>query len=511
MIPSSKSGELDRRTMMKVGCAAALGATFGHKPALVAEDDDRDDLVYLSASRLAKKIRRKKVTSEEVVTAYIQQIKTKDPEVNAVVYLAEEEALAAAKQADRAIARDAVDWSRQPLFGVPVSFKDSYETKGIPTTAGAPLLKYNVPDEDATVVRKMKEAGAIVLAKTNMPLLGLAFDTNNLVHGQTNNPYDRSRIPGGSSGGEAALVAYGGSALGIGGDGSGSIRVPSHFCGVAGFCPSWGRVSAAGVVPLCQNSGPFFLANGPIARHVDDLGLALSIIEGCDYRDPFTFPLAPTEGKSAKSKGLRIAYFTDTSDVTPTESTRLTVKKAAQALMDCGNHVEERRPPFYDMEHPVHLEFALVVDNVLIQTPKLQKEYGAEEDSLLNDLVDLFRERIKEVPKDELKRLPGLLPVLQRDLLAFMQDYDALLCPACSHPAMKHGTIWDHACEGAVVFTELFSLVGSLPKGVVRCGVSPEGLPIGVQVVGAPWRDDVVLGLLAQLEKVFGGWQPPGQ
>jgi len=161
------------------------------------------------------------------------------------------------------------------------------------------------------------------------------------------------------------------------------------------------------------------------------------------------------------------------------------------------------------MEDAAHLEAALVADHVTVGIPKLQKEYGGEKDPLIRELVDRFPVQNKTIPADRWVHLKNQWPPVQRDLLAFMQDFDAIICPVCTHPAVKHGTIWDHAFKGAVVFTELFSLVGSLPKGVVRCGTSPEGLPIGVQVVGAPWRDDIVLEVLSFLEGEFGGWQAP--
>jgi amidase len=490
-------------TALSAAFAGASESAARPKPGRLGE------LFYQSATKLAERIRTKQVSSEEVVKAHIARIREVNPKINAVVYLAEEQAIAGAREADKAIAAGKVDWHRQPLFGVPVSFKDNLETRGLPTIAGAPALRNNVPNEDATVVRKMKEAGAILLAKTNLPFLGCAFDTSNLVHGQTSNPYDLSRIPGGSSGGEGSLIAAGGSPLGIGNDASGSIRVPSHFCGIAGLCPAWGRVSVAGNVPLCQNIGPFFWANGPMARRVEDLGLALSIIAGWDFRDPFTFPLSSLDTKGATLKGLRIAYFTDTPGATPVDAIQTTVALAAEALAKGGGKVVNRRPLIHGTEKAHDLIVALAADNVMTSFPKLQKEYGGEKDPLIRELVDRFPSLLKTIPPDQVNRLKTQWPRAQRDLLAFMQDFDAVLCPVCTHPAMKHGTVWDHVFQGAVVFTELFSLVGSLPKGVVRCGTSPEGLPIGVQVVGAPWRDDIVLAVLDHLEQEFGGWRPP--
>ena len=516
----TSAGRQPRRTTRRsflttagaVGGVAAFSRTFAEASAEAPQPKAAGpphELFYQSAKGLAEMIRTKQVSSQEVVRAHLARIKEVDPKIHAVVYLAEQQALKSARKADSAIAKGEVDWHRQPLFGVPVSVKDNLETAGMPTTAGAPKLRDNIPKEDATVVRKMREAGAILLAKTNLPFLASAYETSNLVHGRTSNPYDLNRVPGGSSGGEGALIAAGGVPLGIGNDSSGSIRVPSHFCGVAGLCSSWGRVSTAGNVPLCQNNGPFFWSNGPMARRVEDLALALSVIAGWDQRDPFTFPLPALQTESVVLKDLQIAYSTDTPDVHPVDSIQSTVAQAAQALAKCGSKVVRRRAPVYDREKAHDLIIALVADGVLTGNPKRQKEYGGEKDPLIQELVDQFPALLKTVPSDEVNRLKEQWPQVQRDLLTFMQDFDAILCPVCTDPAVKHGTTWACSFKGGFIFTQVLSLVGSLPKGVVRCGTSPEGLPIGVQVVGAPWRDDIVLTVLAYLEQEYGGWQQP--
>jgi amidase len=514
--PDEAGDSLSRRSFLTAaGASVAAVMAAGVRPTAgflhgAGADSPPKELYYQSATGLAEMIRSKKVSSEDVVRANIGRIKAVNPKINAVVFLAEEQALAEAKKADQAIQEGKADWRRQPLLGVPVSIKDNLETKGIPTTAGAPKLKDNRPTEDATVVRKLKEAGAILLAKTNLPFLAGAYDTSNLLFGQTNNPYDLGCSPGGSCGGEGALIAAGGSPLGIGTDSSGSIRVPSHFCGVAGLCPSWGRVSTAGFIPFGQNNGPFFNLIGPMARRVEDLTLALSLLAGQDHRDPFTFPLSPLGQQRPKVKDLRIAFFTDTQDVHPTDSIQVTVERAAKVLEKAGSKVDERRPSVFAEAKGHDLILALLEPD-LLATPKNQKEYGAEKDPLINEGVDRFSASIKQIPAGRFNDLKNAWPRVQREFLAFMYQHqlDALVCPVCARPAMKHGTTWMRCQEGAFFFTEMFSLVGSCPMGVVRCGTSPEGLPIGVHVVGAPWRDDVVLEILSFLEKEFGGWTPP--
>ena len=201
--------------------------------------------------------------------------------------------------------------NRGPLHGVPVSVKDCYEVAGMPTTNGAPGLKDYVSQTDAVVVERMKKAGAIVLAKTNVPFLCCWYESSNLLHGRTSNPYDLERTAGGSSGGEAAMLAAGASPLGIGGDSGGSIRVPSHWCGIAGVYPSWGRVPVAGCHPqVAENKGPHFMSAGPMARYVEDLALTLPLLSGPDCRDAFSFNMPLLSPQDVQLAKLRVAFFT---------------------------------------------------------------------------------------------------------------------------------------------------------------------------------------------------------
>src|SRR5215467_7061994 len=205
-----------------------------------------DELIYSSATSLARAIREKQVSSHEVVEAYIHRIEAVNPRLNAVVQLTADTALARAKQADVALARREING---PLHGVPITIKDSFDTEGIISTAGTKGRVSFIPQQDATAVARMRAAGAIILGKTNLPELSLAYESNNLIYGRTNNPYDLSRTPGGSSGGESAIIAAGGSPLGLGTDGFGSIRLPAHFCGIAGLKPTAGRVPYTGLLP----------------------------------------------------------------------------------------------------------------------------------------------------------------------------------------------------------------------------------------------------------------------
>src|SRR5437660_6870389 len=205
-----------------------------------------DELIYASATSLAQAIRDKRVSSQEVVEAYIHRIEAVNPQLNAVVQLTAETALTQARQADVALARGEITG---PLHGVPITIKDSFDTRGVISTAGTKGRTSYVPQQDATAVARMRAAGAILLGKTNLPELSLAYESNNLIYGRTNNPYDLSRTPGGSSGGESAIIAAGGSPLGLGTDAAGSIRWPAHCCGIVGIKPTRGRVPMTGAFP----------------------------------------------------------------------------------------------------------------------------------------------------------------------------------------------------------------------------------------------------------------------
>ena len=269
-----------------------------------------DDLIYESATAIAKAIRDKRVSAVEVVEAHLRRIEALNPKLNAVVHLVRARALAEARAADQALARGEI---RGPLHGVPMMIKDSLDTAGVVSTGGTKGRTAFVPEHDATVVARLRAVGAILLGKTNTPELTLAAETDNLVYGRTSNPYDLSRTPGGSSGGAGAIIAVGGSPLDIGSYTGGSIRLPAHFCGIAGIKPTSGRVPRTGhIVPFGMGAVDALTQNGPMARYVEDLALTLPIIAGIDWRDPAIVPMPLDDPYTVEVKGLRVAMHTAT-------------------------------------------------------------------------------------------------------------------------------------------------------------------------------------------------------
>lgn len=459
-----------------------------------------DQLIYTSATTLARAIREQKISSTEVVAAYLERIEAVNPRLNAVVQLAAETARAQAKAADAALARGEI---KGPLHGIPVTVKDAIETAGLISTGGTLGRAAYTPTQDAPAVARLRAAGAIILGVTNVPEMSYGYESDNLVYGRTNNPYDLSRTAGGSSGGEAAIIAAGGSPLGLGGDFAGSIRVPAHFCGIAGLRPTPGRVPGTGYVPTLGGLVGLLSQNGPLARYVEDLSLMLPVIAGLDWRDPRVIPMPLGDPGRVDLKGLKVAFYTDNGVVSPTPETANAVKAAAQVLAEAGLTVVEDRPPC--LEQSTDLFLALIsADGGAGMALALQMAGTPEVHPMLQGLLESMRPQA--LPAAEFMGLWYRWDMWRSALLSFMAQYDAILCPVCASPAMAHGTTGQQLA--AFSYVQTYSLTAS-PGVVVRAGTSPEGLPIGVQVVPRQWREDVALAVAQPIETALGGWQRP--
>jgi amidase len=432
-----------------------------------------DELFYASASALARRIRERQVSSEEVVQAHIQRIEAVNPRLNALVQLAAKQAIADARAADATLARG------QPLgalHGVPFTVKDWIDTAGLPCTGGDPAFRTRVPAEDATAVARMRQAGAILLGKTNVMV-------DNPVYGRTNNPYNLAYSTTGSSSGEAALIAAGGSPLGLGSDSGGSIRQPAHACGVGGLKPTTGRIPLSGHFPFISAINDPRTTIGPIARFVEDLALALPILCGMDWKDASVIPMPLADWRAVDLPALRVAYYTQHAEAEPTLETAETCRRAASALASLGARVEEALPH--------RIEEASRITRQYWQRPESAsaEEWGPDGAAQLSSIE--VEQHLFEWDR------------FRRALIGFMADYDLILTPAAERPATPHGTN-----GGWIPYTLPYSLTG-WPCVVVRAGTAPEGLPIGVQIVARPWRDDVALAAGQAIERALGGWQPP--
>ena len=458
-----------------------------------------DELIYQPAIKLAQLIRDKEISSEELVRACIERIDAVNPSLNAVVQIVVDSALEQARRADAALAKGDI---AGPLHGVPMTIKDSFDTAGVISSAGTLGRANFVPEKDATIVARLRAAGAVLLGKTNTSELTLSFEAVNLVYGRTSNPYDLSRTSGGSSGGAAAIVASGGSPFDIGSDYGGSVRQPAHFCGIAGIKPTSGRVPRTGhIIPYASGASDSYQQVGPLARTVADVEFLLSIIAGPDAQDPAIVPMPLLDSRAVDLKNLRVVFHTDNGTVTPTPETIQTVQAVAQALESHITSVEEKRPP--RTEETWDLWATLAEADGGSGFLDIIKQAGTEQISPNVQWIT----RLTAAPGDEFGRHIRAMDTFRSQMLAFMADYDVMICPVNANVALKHGMNRGSDRDG-FTYTATYNLTG-WPAAVVRAGTSPEGLPIGVQIVAPPWREDVALAVAQFVETTFGGWQAP--
>ena len=461
------------------------------------------EIIVASATAIAKAIRERDVSSEEVVDACLERVRAVNPVLNAVVQEVTDAAREQARVADFALARGEL---LGPLHGVPMTIKDTLETAGVICTGGTLGRSTFVPTEDAVAVARLRSAGAILIGKTNVPELALAPETDNKVYGRTNNPYNLSYSPGGSSGGEASIIASGGSPLGLGSDCGGSIRAPAHFCGIAGIKPTAGRVPRTGHFPPVTGLTNRLWHVGPLSRSVEDLALALSVISGVDGRDPVLVPMSLGDPHLVAPRDLRIAFYTDNGILSPTPETATVVKKVAGMLSDAGAYVEEARPDCIEQTYDIWWNLSSADGGAGVEAAL--KAAGTTE-------VDRYMKRFQEAQRAARPMSPADFGALISKwdsfcatMIRFIQSYDAIICPVVAFPALHHGFILEKDTDLGFSYCFTYNLTG-WPAAVVRGGTSPEGLPIGVQVVAHPWREDVALGVAQHIETLSGGWQPP--
>jgi amidase len=406
-------------------------------------------------------------------------------------------ALKAAREADTALARgDRLG----PLHGIPVTIKDSFDTVGIISTGGTTGRSRFVPSADATVVKRLRTAGAIILGKTNTPELTLSYETDNLIYGRTSNPFDLTRTSGGSSGGAAAILAVGGSPLDVGSDTMGSIRIPAHFCGIAGLKPTFGRVSRAGhIIPHGGVVGRMTHV-GPMARFVEDLILLLPIISGSDPLDPEVVPVDLEDPSAVQLKSLKTVFFSENGKSKPTADLVQAVQSAAKVLAAEGSPTEEKCLPGFDVIDPILSVINAGDGGEYYQN--LLRRYGTTR--MHPDTVAiLLGARSGVVSGRKYSEALQNWDKLKESALKFMDTVDLLICPPSSAVAPKHG-----GTRGIdFSYSYLFNLLG-WPAAVVRVGTTAEGLPIGIQIVGRPWKDHEVLAAALRIEKMLGGWKP---
>jgi Asp-tRNA(Asn)/Glu-tRNA(Gln) amidotransferase A subunit family amidase len=459
-------------------------------------------LCHLPAADIARLVRNKKISPVEVVQEHLARIQKLNPVLNAFADLQPDFALADAKRIERSVLKG--EATGRMLLGVPLTIKSCIDVCGLHSAAGSRLRAAYVPGCDATLVARLKRAGAIVLGNTTTPEFLMAYHTENEIHGRTNNPWDLSRTPGGSSGGEAAAISSGMSAGGFGSDGGGSIRVPAHFCGIYGLKPTPGVVPTTGHFPVC--SGPFSRLGvvGPMARTMADLRLLLEASAGHDANDPASVPVSLPESRPLQTFGLRVGYYEDDGETAPTPETAAAVRTAAEALSDAGFVVEPFRPD--GLSRARELWSVIFVECGARLLNELVRDH---EDEISPNTREFLRLASEQPPLTAERLLMVLMESdqLRRQTQAQMQKFPILLAPVCATPAFRHeeaGWGESHAADylRTMTYSQHYNLLGN-PALAMPVAQSSDGLPIGVQIVGRHYRDMEVLAVADILDQQF--------
>ena len=463
----------------------------------------KKNLTSLRITEMAAAIQNGEVSPVELTEAHLERIERLNPKLNAFVHI---DGKGARRHAQIAETTVRAGERSGPLHGVPLTIKSSIDVAGWPCNCGSRLRENYVATSDAPLVSRLRKAGAILIGNTNAPEFLMAYETDNLTTGRTNNPWDLERTPGGSSGGEAAAIAARCSAGGVGSDGGGSIRVPAHYSGICGLKPTPGRIPSTGHFPA--SGGPFAYLGvvGPMARSVGDLKLLFEVMAGSDCGDPMAAPVPVAWPATRDVRNLRVGFFEQDGRTPVTVETRAAVRKAATSLEASGHFVEPFLPDELDSVRQIWWNLFGRAGQIA-----LRPLYAGRVDELSPILTQFIGFVGNEPPLgiDEL-----MWTLLERDairirILRQMGKYPIIICPVCAVPAFRHGErewVIDGRTAGyleAMSYCQWFNALG-FPAAVVPVGRSPEGLPIGVQVVGRPFEEELVLAVALEIESFCG-------
>jgi Asp-tRNA(Asn)/Glu-tRNA(Gln) amidotransferase A subunit family amidase len=461
-------------------------------------------VTLLPATEQLAMLRSRAITPVELAEEHIRQIQRLNPQLRALVDFDAERVRGLARKVG-------MGTEAGPLAGLPVTVKSSISVAGYRCEIGSVLNKGSVPDQNAVVVNRLIAAGAVVLGTTNCPEFLMAYETENLLYGSTRNPWNLEYSAGGSSGGEAAAIAAGLSAGGLGSDSGGSVREPAHFTGICALKPTAGRVPAAGHLPPCLGPFTFLGAIGPMARTVGDVALLFETLAGQDATDASSAPVNYRKVSGEEAKRTPIGWFTDDGLVPVTAETRVAVEAAARALEQQGYNVQPFRPRALEAARKLWWTYFMQCGAMLYASTIRGREQ--ELSPTFRDFLALARAETPLTADSLLDAWVASDKVRSR-LLAEMQAVPLLLCPVCSVPAFKpferswmvEGTAVSYL--DAMRYTQWFNLLGG-PAAVVPVAKSAEGLPIGVQIAGRPYADELVLAVATAVESAFGYEPPP--
>ena len=462
-------------------------------------------IVLAPAVRQLELLRGRQISIPELAEAHIAQIERLNPALNAFADFDAERVRAEARR------MEASREPRGPLYGLPVTVKSSIAAAGFRCEIGSLIHRGEAPPQDAVVVARLRSAGALILGATNCPEFLMAYETANLLHGRTCNPWDLERTPGGSSGGESAAIAAGLSAAGLGSDSGGSVRVPAHFTGICSLKPTPGRIPGRGHLPPCV--GPFSILGviGPMARTISDISLLFRALSGQDPEDPVSPPIPLREPTLDELRARRIGYFEDDGLIPVTSETRAALQSAAEALRRAGFRIEPFRPSTLEALRKLWWKF-FVQCGAMFYEPAIRGRH-AQLSPIFKEFLGIA-ESAPPLTAAELLQAWAELDLLRAETLSAMREFPVLLCPVAGIPAFRHGErSWN--IEGrpveyldAVRYTQWFNAL-ACPAAVVPSGQSPEGLPIAVQIAARPFEDEIALGIAAVVDDAFGYRPPP--
>ena len=478
-------------------------------------------LGFRSATELAAALRRRELGSRELLEHFLSRIERWNGELNAVITLDVARARAAADAADRALAGGDAPGA---LLGLPMTVKDTFETAGLRTTCGVPELSQHVPEADAVAVARLRAAGAVIFGKTNTPTWAGDWQTTNPIFGATNNPWDRTRTPGGSSGGSAAALAAGFTSLELGSDIGGSIRVPSHCCGVFGHKPSHGLVPQRGHIPGVPGTLSERDLNvvGPLARTVDDLELGLDVVAGAlpELAHALTLRLPPS--RATRLEDFRVAAWLDEPACPIDLEMRGLLERAADTLTKAGARIDREARPALDFREAVDLYLALLMPIMSLELPdELARRMAHAGEQVPADAPGLFAAsaRANAARHRDWLRSHERREGIRARWAEFFRDHDVLLCPVMLTPAFVQDASEfttrrlrvngaDRSYMENIEWPALVTMA-LLPSTVMPVGRTAAGLPVGVQIVGPYLEDRTPLAFARAAERELGGFTPP--
>lgn len=477
------------------------------------------DLPFQSAKQLASAIRRKKIGAAELLDLYVSRLEKYNPRINAIIATDLPAARKRAKAADAALKRGK-PWG--PLHGVPMTIKESFDVVGMPTTWGVPELKDNFPKRNAIAVDRFNAAGAVLFGKSNVPIYLADWQSYNAIYGTTNNPWDLTRTPGGSSGGSAAALAAGLTGIEAGSDIGSSIRNPAHYCGVFGHKPTWGICTPRGQAMPGIVAASDISVIGPLARSAEDLDIALKVMAGPDDIDGAGWRLALPAPKT-EIRRLKIAVMLDDPNAEVDREVQDRIQAVADFLAGKKAKVSDKARPAIDTTELQRIYILLLraatsarqTDDMYRRNVEIAESLGPDDESYFARMT-----RGNVMQHRNWLKLNNARHHLRLKWAEFFKDYDLLICPAASSAAFPHDQQGERheryiTVNGKRVPTtdQLFwagySCVAYLPSTVAPAGFTPAGLPVGVQIVGAQYNDRQCIELARMLEREFQAFVPP--